>query len=178
MRQDKKDTSVRGEEKALGFTHQLMVEIGTRWLTRQYSGIVVLPEYSRASGETPDVIGFGKRNSYLIECKISHTDFLADKRKPYRENGSGMGNYRWYLSPCVIPRDELPYGWGLLVYRNGRVFKLVNPVRFSHASIREHEYGILQSLVRRAEIRGLIPQLRLGLGESPTPPPSTESVKP
>lgn len=172
------DNSARGVETGLGFTHKLLVEIGTKWLARQYSGVVVLPEYSRASGETPDVIGFGKRDSYLIECKISHTDFLADKHKPYRENGNGMGNYRWYLSPCVIPRDELPYGWGLLGYRNGRVFKLTNPVRFSHAGIREHEYEILQSLVRRADIRGLLPQLRVELGGSPDAPPTSESKKP
>ena len=172
------DKPAKDVETGLGFTHQLLVEIGTKWLTRQYSGIVVLPEYSRASGETPDVIGFGKRDSYVIECKISHTDFLADKRKPYRENGNGMGNYRWYLSPCAISKSEIPEQWGLLEYRNGRVFKVVNAIRFNHPEIREHEYGILQSLVRRADIRGLLPQLRMELGGSPTTPPPSEAIKP
>jgi len=172
------DNSARGVETGLGFTHQLLVEIGTKWLTRQYSGIVVLPEYSRASGETPDVIGFSKRDSYVIECKISHTDFLADKRKPYRENGNGMGNYRWYLSPCAISKTEIPEQWGLLEYRNGRVFKVVNAIRFNHAEIREHEYGILQSLVRRADIRGLLPQLRMELEGSPALPLDSEAIKP
>lgn len=149
----------------LEITHKQLVEIGVKWLTRRYSGIVSLPEYSRADGEIPDVIGFGKRDSHIIECKISHADFLSDKHKPHRRDPrDGMGNYRWYLSPCVISKTEIPEQWGLLEYRNGRVFKVVNAIRFNHADIREQEYGILQSLARRADIRGLLPQLRTELG--------------
>jgi hypothetical protein len=140
--------------------HKQLVEVGAKWLSRQSFGIVVLPEYSRASGETPDVIGFGKRESHVIECKISHTDFLADKRKWFRENGNGMGNYRWYLSIGVITQDELPDGWGLLEYKNGRVYKRVDAIPFKDSKIRANEYHILQSLARRADIRGLLPQLR------------------
>lgn len=150
----------------LEITHSQLVDVGAKWLSRQSFGIVVLPEYSRASGEIPDVIGFGKRDSYVIECKTNHNDFLADKRKPFRIDGNSMGNYRYYLSHSgILSPNELPEQWGLLEYRNGRIYKRVNAIRFADSFTRRSEYEVLQSLIRRADIRGLIPQLRTEVGK-------------
>jgi len=53
-------------------------------------------------------------------CKVSRSDFLADRKKPSRI-GIGMGTYRYYLVPeGVAYAFELPPGWGLLEYKNKR----------------------------------------------------------
>lgn len=70
------------------------------------------------SGERPDAIGWRDGISILIECKASHADFLADRKKPFRaetDNQQGMGDWRFYLCPPeIIKPEELPEGWGLL----------------------------------------------------------------
>lgn len=42
---------------------------------------------SATHGEQPDVLGMDSwANSILIEVKVSRSDFLADKKKPWRKN--------------------------------------------------------------------------------------------
>lgn len=71
---------------------------------------------SASHGELPDVLGvtaWGK--TIMVEVKVSRSDFLADKNKPWRKNPEmGMGDYRVYLAPeGIIKPDEVPYGWSL-----------------------------------------------------------------
>jgi len=68
------------------------------------------------TGERPDALGFRNGVSCLIEVKVSRSDFLADKKKRFRQNPSlGMGDWRFYLSPPDVVRvNDLPEGWGLL----------------------------------------------------------------
>lgn len=71
---------------------------------------------SATHGEQPDVLGiktYGE--SILVEVKVSRSDFLADKKKPWR-NGEvkGIGDHRVYLTPKgLLNPSEIPYGWML-----------------------------------------------------------------
>lgn len=105
-------------------THSECVQSGTAWLSRRCD--VVLPEFFCWNGELADVIGFkqARSASTLIECKVSRSDFFADRKKAFRIDPSkGMGDYRYYCCPKGMIRvDEVPEGWGLLyVYPSGVV---------------------------------------------------------
>jgi len=65
--------------------------------------------------ERCDAILFDSGSSYLIETKISRGDFLADFKKAHRQEGCGIGNYRYYACPTgLIKPEELPEKWGLI----------------------------------------------------------------
>lgn len=69
-------------------THSELIEIGYRWLLKHTSCGVAFKELRAIcpNGEIPDVIGFGGfGHSVLIEVKISRADFLADKKKIFRQ---------------------------------------------------------------------------------------------
>ena len=114
------------------FTHRDLCDIAVKWLQRPNSaggpGCHVAVSECRTgwTGEIPDAIGFRaagfEDGSIVIECKVSRSDFLADRRKSHRVSG-GVGNWRYFLAPAgVIQADELPQGWGLLeVNRRGHV---------------------------------------------------------
>lgn len=76
-----------------------------------------MAELSTANTETPDVIGWhGNGGSILIECKVSRSDFLADKNKVFRRDEDlGMGDVRYFAAPIgLLCADEMPAGWGLV----------------------------------------------------------------
>ena len=66
-------------------------------------------------GEQPDVLGMDYlANSIVIEVKVSRSDFMADQKKPWRQEGKGFGHRRVYLTPAgLLNADEIPYGWEL-----------------------------------------------------------------
>ena len=65
--------------------------------------------------ERCDAILFDSGSSYMIETKISRSDFLADFKKDHRQEGRGVGNYRYYACPTgLIKPEELPDKWGLI----------------------------------------------------------------
>src|SRR6185437_7822808 len=104
-------------------THSHLVEEAIHWLRRHGCGIV-LSEQSCSSGETPDAIGWKRRNhSVVVECKISRPDFLADAAKPWRSDPAcALGCERYYLSPAgLIDVVELPLGWGLLEWQRREI---------------------------------------------------------
>src|SRR6266853_6248568 len=102
--------------------HSTIVSMGVRWLSRQCS--VVLYEFSTATDENPDVIGLAPgAGSFLIECKLSRSDFLRDAAKTSLRNPrAGMGHRRYYLCPSdLIQVKDLPPKGGLLWYNRGQV---------------------------------------------------------
>ena len=104
-------------------THAQLVEKAIRWL-RSYRCGVVLSEQACVSGEMPDAIGWKRAcHSVLVECKVTRSDFLADRSKPFRVKPErGVGCERFYLAPAgLIQCEELPKGWGLLECRGGRI---------------------------------------------------------
>lgn len=94
-------------------THKELVEISYKWVLKNCGVGFAFKELKSIDPEIPDVIGFDSWQSILIECKVSRSDFLSDKKKPHRKKG--MGNWRFYSCPKgLIKKEELPDKWGLI----------------------------------------------------------------
>ena len=137
-------------------THAQLVEKAVRWL-RSYRCGVVLSEQACVSGEMTDAIGWKRANhSVLVECKVTRSDFLADRVKPFRSKPErGIGCERFYLTPAnLLGIDELPQGWGLLEVR-GRGVETVHPSvkNLRSATGLRYEMNLLLASLRRVEIR-------------------------
>ncbi len=106
-------------------THADLVKIAGRWLRNTAGCTVVLEELCAATGngENPDAIGWYTGRTMLVECKVSRSDFLADRKKRFRANPErGLGLYRYFMAPKGLIRvDELPARWGLLEVSGSRV---------------------------------------------------------
>jgi|ERR1700728_4763205 hypothetical protein len=137
-------------------THAQLVEKAVRWL-RGYRCGVVLSEQACVSGEMPDAIGWKRAcHSVLVECKLTRSDFLADRAKPFRlKPEQGVGCERFYLAPAGLLRwEELPAAWGLLELRRGRI----ETARPSAKNLRSaagfrYEMNLLLASLRRVELR-------------------------
>jgi len=97
--------------------HTELVNKAIKWLRNSLHCRVVLSElvaYTR-SGETPDVIGWVHNTAILIECKISLSDFYADRKKRARHvDFPALGAWRFFLTPSgMVPKGKIGYGWGL-----------------------------------------------------------------
>ena len=137
-------------------THEKLVTAAVAWL-RRYGCGVVLSEQSCASGETPDAIGWKRAcHSVVVECKISRSDFLADRDKPFRlKPEKGMGCERFYLAPAgLISANEVPLGWGLLELRGREVVELVPASKRMRGTVGlRYEMNLLLASLRRVEVR-------------------------
>jgi hypothetical protein len=136
-------------------THAELVKLAERWLSGTRKCAIVATERTCwQRSESPDAIGWTPRGeSVLVECKTSHADFLADLRKPHRAERVGMGLERWYLAQDgVLKFDTIPAGWGLLVFRSGRVYRAMPAqLRTEQAgAIAIEEQPFLVALVRKA----------------------------
>lgn len=137
-------------------THAQLVEKAVHWLRRYRCG-VVLSEQACVSGEMPDAIGWKRAcHSVLVECKVTHSDFLADRAKPFRlKPGDGVGCERFYLASAgLVRQEELPPGWGLLEHRGGRI-EMVYPSakNLRSATGFKYEMNLLLASLRRVEVR-------------------------
>jgi hypothetical protein len=137
-------------------THAQLVEKAVRWL-RGYRCGVVLSEQACVSGEMPDAIGWKRAcHSVLVECKLTRSDFLADRAKPFRlKPEQGVGCERFYLAPAGLVRcEELPAGWGLLELRRGRIETTSRSTKNlrTEAGFR-YEMNLLLASLRRVEVR-------------------------
>ena len=126
------------------------------WLRRYRCG-VVLSEQACVSGEMPDAIGWKKAcRSVLVECKVTRSDFLVDRAKPWRRQPeTGVGSERYYLAPRgTIECEELPDGWGLLeVCRRGIEVRKRSAKNLRSAAGFEYEMNLLLASLRRVELR-------------------------
>jgi hypothetical protein len=137
-------------------THAQLIDQAVAWL-RSYRCGIVFSEQACASGEVPDAIGWkGNSHSVVVECKISRTDFFADREKPFRQKPElGLGCERFYLTPPgLVQVEELPAGWGLLECARRKV----SVVRKSAKNLRsaqglEYETNLLLASLRRVEVR-------------------------
>lgn len=117
--------------------HRKLCEIGARFLKRCESsnghGCHFAIIEAACYGENPDVFGIrhGINNhgmgTFLLEAKMSRSDFLADRSKPHRINPeTGVGKYRYYICPTgLIKPEELPNKWGLIYVSEGGICKVV-----------------------------------------------------
>jgi hypothetical protein len=152
-------------------THKDLVEAAYKWVLKNASCGVAFKELNSlaSNGEHPDVIGFGSGgHSVLVECKISRSDFLADKKKPFRICPElGMGSYRFYCCPVgLLQKEDLPENWGLLwVSENLKTKCVYKPYKgyicygkaFEKNLKAEHE--LMYSALRRLQIRGRIEEI-------------------
>lgn len=155
---------------AVALSHRQVVEIAYKWLIKRCG--FAFKELRSLSNECPDVLGFRSFESILIECKVSRSDFLADKNKPFRLNpNTGMGNYRLYCCPKgLIKKEELPEKWGLIYinelgkatmvhncfnHKGGNMFLKENKFEAN----REEEMKILYTALRRLHIRNRIDEI-------------------
>jgi hypothetical protein len=137
-------------------THAQLVEKAVQWLRRYRCG-VVLSEQACVSGEMPDAIGWKRAcHSVLVECKVTCSDFLADRAKPFRlKPDHGVGCERFYLIPAgLVRREELPQGWGLLELHRGKI----ETAQLSAKNLRSatgfrYEMNLLLASLRRVEVR-------------------------
>lgn len=97
--------------------HAELVTRAEKWLRNKGKCKFAFTELGNLwSGETPDAIGFSFQGSTLIECKSTRGDFLADKKKRFRqEPNKGMGFSRYFMcEKGLINPGETPPGWGLI----------------------------------------------------------------
>lgn len=130
-----------------------------KWLTNTRKCSIVVTEFA-TSGimETPDALGWkNAKNTILIECKTSKSDFNRDSTKPFRRFWEfGLGQTRYYLTPPgLITTEELPDGWGLLYCHANKIQIVYEPIKKAVSKdVAANETAVLYSLVRRAVIRG------------------------
>lgn len=60
-------------------THAELVRRALKWAQNQC--IIAFPELVSMNYEIPDVWGYGRGRSILIECKATRADFLADQKR-------------------------------------------------------------------------------------------------
>lgn len=154
----------------MALTHKELCLLGYKFLKNNGFKVAFHDSFvaAIASGEQPDAIGFRSLTSCLIEAKCSRSDFLADKKKRFRQNPSlGMGDWRFFLcEQGLIKVEELPEGWGLLEVKGKRVYKThgwpPNGIWVSHKPFqanKQAEVDYLYSACRRMEIRGYLEEI-------------------
>ena len=138
--------------------HKDLVGVAFRYLKYTQGCSVVFRERVASTSEQPDAIGFSGGYSWLIECKASRADFLADSKKPFRSRPeSGMGMYRYYMAPRgLLSIAEIPSGWGLLeVGEKLRKYREIisgkDAKAFQERNMQE-EISYLVSSIRRIDI--------------------------
>lgn len=131
--------------------HTQLAHRAAEWLfTTKRFNIALIDPQTTVTRELPDVIAWRASESWLVECKVSRSDFLSDQKKMVRIYPQyGMGNYRIYFAPDgLIDPAELPDGWGLAVPRKSRIFMLAEPTRFNRPD-HHSESKLLQWALRR-----------------------------
>lgn len=154
IRRDKELPAVMKPTRTNDQHTQLTVR-AERWLLGTCRCKFAFRELASICGEIPDAIGWKNGiDTHLVECKVSHSDFLSDKKKSFRKvPNMGMGVYRWMMSPKgLIKPDELPENWGLLYCHPQRV-QCVVKAKPQERNWRA-EMTLMASALRRVELRG------------------------
>lgn len=157
----------------LEITHADLVKNAEIWLNKR--GVrLTFHELVTSGHEQPDVIGWQGNHSVMIECKASHADFLADKKKSFRRYPEqGMGDYRIYFCPPEVIRiSDLPEGWAL-VYFDGNKTKNIHKINgysmnqwmdtLPFRGNKQAELKMMYSALRRLQIRGHLPEIYEGI---------------
>lgn len=130
-------------------THDFLIEQAAAWL-RKKGNAVIITDMAHGHSETPDAIGWQQTNTTLIEVKVSRSDFLADRKKWFRQfPKEGMGAERYFCAPKgMLSIEELPDGWGLLEWDGKRLRAAKRSDNFGDKNWRA-EVSLLLSALRR-----------------------------
>lgn len=135
--------------------HRELCELGGRFLKNHKNMFLrcqyVVVEFTSLCNEQPDVYGYrGGSHTVLIEVKVSRSDFLADRKKPHRKEGQGIGSSRYYLCPTGLIRiDELPSKWGLMYCDEaGKITVVKESEHFDQRDFMD-EMAVMYSIIRR-----------------------------
>lgn len=151
--------------------HDELCRRAEKWLNQINCKVVIRDPFRCHTNEAPDAIGWRDGISILLECKVSRSDFFADKHKSFRQDpAKGMGDWRFYLCPKgVIRVEDLPSGWGLLYVTEKSIQKVhgVPPNTRWHNSpfcgAKREENIMLTSALRRLSLRGHLPDIYKGI---------------
>lgn len=99
-------------------THDELCKIAVKMLKNTFGCDWAVTELVTQCQETPDAFGAREcgEDTYLVEVKVSRSDFLADKKKAFRRKPKeGIGRFRYFMAPAgLISPHELPVRWGLI----------------------------------------------------------------
>ncbi len=102
--------------------------------------------------ENPDIWAFNGWSTIVVEVKTSHTDFLNDKKKWFKQVGNESGdpgNFRYYLTPKgLLNPEELPEGFGLLEWDGKNIERVITAKR---RTVTNHADGIIMGSILRRE---------------------------
>lgn len=149
-------------------THKEACNRAARWLQNTIGCAVVMTERTTREQEIPDAIGWkSDGTSILVECKVSRSDFHADKAKTFRRiEEQGVGLRRYYAAPRgVLAPEDVPDGWGLLEITERLVRVRKEPE--SKAANKDAEVSMLVSAIRRLELAATVFVRHEELPESP-----------
>lgn len=138
-----------------GVTHSELVDIAAAYAKSKMGAGLVLREHKcDGQQEIVDVAVFRTNIMINIEVKVTRSDFLKDKNKPFRKHPeTGMGHYRFYCAPVgLISPDELPDGWGLLEYHHKSSSIRLRSGPPLIRSLRHEKYYITRSAKERRDI--------------------------
>lgn len=124
-------------------THADLVKRAVRWLRSEHRCSIVLAEMTCTAPSIPDAIGWhGSFWSILVECKVSRSDFMADRKKLiHLDPDNAPGQERWYLTPPgILKPQDVPAGWWLAEVYEKRIVKVTAPVK-------DHRVGRIPSRI-------------------------------
>jgi len=143
-------------------THAELVQRAKRWLLNTERCAFAFTEKMTVVFQTPDALGFKSfGQSIMVECKVSRSDFLVDKKKrlkePYRDV---LGRLRYYMVPDgLVKVEEVPPEWGLLYVKARQVKVIRRATARQDELVEKNERCILISMLRRVHLRGKLDEL-------------------
>lgn len=138
-------------------THKEACTRAARWLQNTMGCAVVMTERTTRVQETPDAVGWkSDGDSILVECKVSRSDFHADKAKVFRRvEEQGVGLHRYYAAPKgILTPEDMPDGWGLLEITEHQVRVRKRPD--GKPANKTAEVSMLVSAIRRLELAATV----------------------
>jgi len=182
-----------GNQTMIPKAHDYLVERARDWLVAGGGCRFAFAEFSTwLTRDIPDALGFMEDGlTVMVECKVSRSDFHADKKKPSRQNGKPLAHYQYYLCErgLITPEDLEPLkgDWGLLWIKSSRAVSIIrHPKRATglrygqdknFARAEDYARYVMTSALFRAEKKGLIPRLNRAFDKHPPMPLGFGAIK-
>ena len=136
-------------------THEALRKRAVQWLTNTQRCSVVLSEIVTSCSEVPDAVGWRNWFSMVVECKVSRSDYFAQKNKNHVLAGRGVGQHGYILCPkgmlTVEDLDGTGYGLMEIADEHGNIRVKLPPLL--REPCREDEITMLVSALRRVRAR-------------------------